>query len=94
MEVQHDVLEDKMIKIVNITGSMRKKALISSKFFMVSKEKHWIFLDIYKHHEVTIPTNQESRQSEVPTSGYARITECNTSWNQFWTARSAEVKQT
>jgi hypothetical protein len=32
-----------------------------------------------KPHEVTIPTNQESRQSEVPTSGYARITECNTS---------------
>jgi hypothetical protein len=60
-----------MIKIVNITGSMRKKPLISSKFCTVSKGKHWIFLDIYKTYETVIPTNQESRQSEVPTSGYA-----------------------
>jgi hypothetical protein len=68
-----------MIKIINVSGSMRKKPPISSKFCMVSKEKHWIFLDIYKPHEVTIATNQESKQSKVPTSGYARITECNTS---------------
>jgi hypothetical protein len=68
-----------MIKIVNITGSMRKKPLISSKFCIVSKGKHWIFFDIYNPHEAMIPTNQESRKLEVPTRGYARITECNTS---------------
>jgi hypothetical protein len=68
-----------MIKIINVSGSMCKKPPISSKFCMVSMGKHWTFLDIYKPHEVTIPTNQESNQSEVPTSGYARITECNTS---------------
>jgi hypothetical protein len=79
MEVQHDVLEDRMIKIVNFTGSMRKKPLISSKFCVASKGKHRIFLDIYKPHEAMIPTNQESIQLEVPTRGYARITECNTS---------------
>jgi hypothetical protein len=68
--VQHDALEDRTIKIINISGSMHKKPLTSSKFYMVSKEKHCILLDIWKIHEVTIPTNQESRQSEVPTSGY------------------------
>jgi hypothetical protein len=68
-----------MIKIVNITGSMRKKLLISSKFCVVLNGKHWIFLDIYKPHEARIPTNQESRPLEVPSRGYARITECNTS---------------
>jgi hypothetical protein len=68
-----------MIKIINVSGSMHEKLSISSKFSMVSKGKHWIFLDIYKPHEAMIPTNQESRQLEVPTRGYARITECNTS---------------
>jgi hypothetical protein len=34
-----------------------------------------ISLDILKPHEVTLPTNQESSQSEVPTSEYGRITE-------------------
>jgi hypothetical protein len=37
-----------------------------------------------KPHEVTLPTNQESSQSEVPKSGYGRITEGCTFWN-FWT---------
>jgi hypothetical protein len=68
-----------MIEIINVSGSMCKKPPISSKFCMVSNGKHWIFLDIYNPDEVMIPTNQESRQSEIPTSGYARITECNTS---------------
>jgi hypothetical protein len=31
MEVQHDALEDRMIKIINVSGSMRNKPLISSK---------------------------------------------------------------
>jgi hypothetical protein len=53
-----------MIKIINVSGSMRKKPPISSKFCMVSKGKHGIFLDIWKNHEVTIPTNQESRQMD------------------------------
>jgi hypothetical protein len=46
MEVQHDTLEDRMIKIINISGSMCEKLSISSKFCMVSKGKHWVFLDI------------------------------------------------
>jgi hypothetical protein len=50
-----------MIKIVNISGSMSEKLWVSSKFCMVSKGKHWIFLDIWKPDEVTIPENQESR---------------------------------
>jgi hypothetical protein len=44
--MQHDALEDRMIKIINITGSMHKKPLISLKFCVVSKGKHLIFLDI------------------------------------------------
>jgi hypothetical protein len=36
---KHDTLEDRMIKIVNISGSMREKLSISSKFCMVSKGK-------------------------------------------------------
>jgi hypothetical protein len=68
-----------MIKIVNIIGSIRKKPLISSKFCVVVKRKYCIFLDIYKPHEDMIPTNQELRELEVPTRGYAQITECNTS---------------
>jgi hypothetical protein len=50
-----------------------------------SRDNNMISLDIYKTHEVTLPTNQESSQSEVPTSGYGRITEGCTFWN-FWTA--------
>jgi hypothetical protein len=49
LNLQHGsatTLEDRMIKIVNISGSMRKKPPITSKFCMVSKGKHWIFLDI------------------------------------------------
>jgi hypothetical protein len=68
-----------MIKIINVSGPMHKKPPISSKFYVVLKGKHWIFLDIYKPHEAMVPTNKESRQLEVPTRGYARITECNTS---------------
>jgi hypothetical protein len=54
-------------------------------FRTTSRENNRISLDIYKPHEVTLPTNQESSQSEVPTSGYGRITEGCTFWN-FWTA--------
>jgi hypothetical protein len=50
-----------------------------------SRESNRISLDIYKPHEVTLPTNQESSQSEVPTNGYGRITKGCTFWN-FWTA--------
>jgi hypothetical protein len=42
-EVQHDALEDTMIKIISVSRSMRKKPPISSKFCMVSKIKHWVF---------------------------------------------------
>jgi hypothetical protein len=45
-EVQHDALEDRIIKIINISGSMHKKLLISSNFCVVSKEKHLILLYI------------------------------------------------
>jgi hypothetical protein len=37
---------------------------------------------------------QQIKNQDIPTSGYARITKCSTSWNQFWTARNAEVKYT
>jgi hypothetical protein len=40
-----------------------------------SRNNNRISLDIYKPHEVTLPTNQESSQSEFPTSRYGRITE-------------------
>jgi hypothetical protein len=46
-----------------------------------SRENNRIYLDIYKPHEVRLPTNQESSQLEVPTSGYGRITEGCTFWN-------------
>jgi hypothetical protein len=38
-------------------------------------EKNWIYLNYQKLHEVYVPTNQAARQSEVPTSGYGRITD-------------------
>jgi hypothetical protein len=44
-------------------------------FCTTSRENNMIYLDIYKPHEVTLPMNQESSQSEGPTSGYGRITE-------------------
>jgi hypothetical protein len=44
-------------------------------FCTTSRENNRISLDIYEPHEVTLPTNQESSQSEVPTSEYGRITE-------------------
>jgi hypothetical protein len=46
LNLQHGSAKDRMIKIVNISGSMPKKPQFSSKFCMVSKGKHWIFLDI------------------------------------------------
>jgi hypothetical protein len=49
-------------------------------FCTTSREKNRTSLDIYKPHEVTLPTNQESSQLEVPTSGYGRITEGCTFW--------------
>jgi hypothetical protein len=49
-------------------------------------------LDIYKPHEFTLPMSQESSQSEVPTSGYGRITDDCTSW-KFPDNKQAEVKQ-
>jgi hypothetical protein len=39
-----------------------------------SRENNRIPLDIEKPHEVILAMNQESSQSEVPTSGYGRIT--------------------
>jgi hypothetical protein len=44
-------------------------------FCTTSRENNRISLDISKPHEVTLPTNQDSGQSEVPTSGYGQITE-------------------
>jgi hypothetical protein len=35
--VQYDALEDRMIKIINISRSMHNRPLISSKSYMVSK---------------------------------------------------------
>ena len=39
------------------------------------------FLDIRKLHEVLVPTNQESSQSEIPTSGYGWNIEGRALWN-------------
>jgi hypothetical protein len=52
-----------------------QEASVPINFCTTSSENNRIYFDIYKPHEVTLPTNQESSQSEVPTSGYGRITE-------------------
>jgi hypothetical protein len=44
-------------------------------------ENNYIYLDFQKLHEVYVPTNQATRQSEVPTSRYGRITDDCTCWN-------------
>jgi hypothetical protein len=61
------------------------RSFCSHQFLHNLKENNRISLDIFKSHEVTLPTNQESSQSEVPISGYGRITEGCTFWD-FWTA--------
>jgi hypothetical protein len=62
-----------------------QEASVPINFCTTSRENNMIPLDIFKPHEVTLPTNQESGQLEVPTSGYGWITEGCTFWN-FWTA--------
>jgi len=56
--------------IIDIFGSIREKVLFSSTFSSTSEETSSIFLDIQKLHEVPVPMNQGSSQSEIPTSGY------------------------
>jgi hypothetical protein len=53
-EVRHDALEDRKTKIINISRSMHKRLLISSKFYMVSEGKHWRLLDIRRPWRSTI----------------------------------------
>jgi hypothetical protein len=58
-----------------ISGSMDKKDNNVIKMpCTTSAENNWIYLNFQKLHEVYVPTNQAARQSEVPTSGYGRIT--------------------
>jgi hypothetical protein len=59
-----------------ISGSMDKND--NDVFKMpctTSVENSWTYLDFQKLDEVYVPTNQASRQSEVPTSRYGRITD-------------------
>jgi hypothetical protein len=59
-----------------ISGSMVKKDKDVIKMpCTTSAEKNWVCLNFQKLDEVYIPTNQAARQSEVPTSGYGRITD-------------------
>jgi hypothetical protein len=58
-----------------ISGSIDKRIMMSSRCFaQPQKNNNKIYLDFQKLHEVYVPTNQAARQSEVPTSGYVRIT--------------------
>jgi hypothetical protein len=43
MEVQNDALEDRTIKIINVSGSMSKKPQISSKFCSLERKTLNIF---------------------------------------------------
>jgi hypothetical protein len=62
-----------------ISGSMDKKDNGVIKMpCTTSAENNWIYLNFQKLHVVYVPTNQAERQSEVPTSGYGRITDCCT----------------
>ena len=72
--------EDHKIKIIDIFGSIRKKSLLSSIFCSTSEANSSIFLDIQKLHEVPVPTNQESSQSEIPTSRYGQNIEGCALW--------------
>ena len=69
--------EDK-IKIIDTFGSIHKKTSFSSKFCSTSEKNSKIFLDIQELHKVTVPTNQGSSQSEIPTSGYGQKIERRT----------------
>jgi hypothetical protein len=77
--VQHDALEDKNDQDHQRLRINAQEATDLIKILRGLEGKTLDILDIYKYHKVTIPTNQESRQLEVPTRGYARITECNMS---------------
>ena len=72
--------KDHMIEIIAIFGWIHKKILFSSKSSLTSEENSSIFLDIQKLHEVSIPTNQEPSQSEIPTSGYGQNIEGCALW--------------
>jgi hypothetical protein len=59
-----------------IAGSMDKKDNDVIKMpCTTSAENSWTYLDFQKLHEVYNPTNQAESQSDVPTSGYVRITD-------------------
>jgi hypothetical protein len=66
-------------KTTRSSSSTSSKFLFASSFAQPHGKNNRIYLDIYNPYKVMLPTSQESSQSEVPTSGYGRITDGCTS---------------
>jgi hypothetical protein len=58
-----------------ISGSMDERIMMSSRCLHEPQQKTIRYIWIFRSYEVYVPTNQAVRQSEVPTSGYGRITD-------------------